>query len=667
MGYDTNKIQITPSKDFTFDFKTSGNSIFDNLIINVKGYKNKTNSELKLQCNWRRSKNDTTIFINDKSTTYIPTAEDIGYKVEVEVYVQNEPSFEPAKAQIGPFVLDNNIKAHLEKLIINDSKTFEMFLFNSETQSLINDRKILLKIEGDNLKIYEENRKMNEYVLIENAKITNENPKIKLHPYQAKRFYLEFFQYTQANKIKVNHNPKEIEMDCVSSNSERDNEEASSLRINVSIKSKFHFETETKQTREIIYLLLQYCKMESKIKMNKILKNINIKEEYSCNLEDLLNEIKATQEENAILVTSGRIKSKEIENLKREMKNLEEDFMFSLKNISSNITNNETYPFQEKNNLISSSNLLINELRDNDINEGKSTKVSTISPLEVEGIEYAVHEEMRKKFDKLREDFSKVSTREKGLTEKNQSLILQSEVLRNELEDLKQINRQLINKQVLTENDLLESLKHKNAFEKNFIDFKNEIAYLKEENLQLYKIKEEYEKIKFQIPFQSSISSKENFSNFEASKMNQKKELERLSLKNQNYESELSLMKKEYEILKEESNKKEEAVEEKKKKLEDLKTELNELKIKNFEMEKEKTTVKENFRSLFSKTYKANKNMGDNCIKITVDEYDEFESLRRGRDELDAQIMKLKSNGEAKDVLIKSLQKQLEEQYKKTK
>jgi len=269
---------------------------------------------------------------------------------------------------------------------------------------------------------------------------------------------------------------------------------------------------------------------------------------------------------------------------------------------------------------------------------------------------------MKLKFDKLREDYSKVSTREKKLTDKNKELIFQSEGLKNELEELKRANHQILNKQIVLENDYMESLKHKNAFEKNFLDFKNEIAYLKEENSQLYKIKEEYERIKYQIPL---YSSKEVLNNLETSKQNQEKELEAVKTKNKLLESELILIKNENESLSNENTTSKEALERNIKTFNDVKNELEELKAKNSELEKEKNLVKDNFRNLFSKAYKANKNSGDNSIKITVDEYDEFENLRRERDELDALIMKLKSNGEAKDVLIKSLQLKIENSIKK--
>lgn len=673
---------ITQSKHFNIELKTSGNSIFENLILTVKGYSKNSDNELKLKCNWKRVKFDTTIVINDKSSSYIPTAEDIGYHIEIEAFVQNEPKWESAKAQIGPFLIDENIKNNLEKLIINDSKRFDMFLFNSDTQ-LLDDRRIEMKIEGNRLKLYQENKvstdliedgdksENNEFKLIENTLITYNNPKIQLHPYKSKRFYLEFYQYEHQSQSKlntrINNDNEEIDF-TQTSHSHEAQENTKKLnkssnepfpKLTEKISSKYHLETDSKLMREIIYILIQYTKMESKVKTNKILQNINNKEPHAltCTFSDLINEIKATQEENSILITSSRIKSREIENLKREMASLEEDFMISLKNITTNISNNDSTSIQEKNILLDT-NILFHNLKDQDVNEGKSTKLSTISENPGEGIEYSVHHELKLKFDKLREDFSKISTKEKMLTEKNKELIFTSEVLKNELEEVKQANKLMISKQALTENEFMESLKHKNAFEKNFLDFKNELAYLKEENIQLYKIKEEYERIKYNVPI--FTHSNEALNLLEISKRNQEKELNSINFKNKALKLEITNILLENEDLKVTSIKTNEYLERSKDELKIVKGELDELKSRNFELEKEKNIVKENFRNLFSKTYKAikndNKDNKDGYFKITVDEYDDFESLRRERDELDAQIMKLKSNGEAKDLLIKSLQ-----------
>jgi len=184
-----------------------------------------------------------------------------------------------------------------------------------------------MKIEGDKLNIYQKNNNtiINELELIESIKITYDNPRIKLHPYKSKRFYLEIYQY-ETNKTNNTYSLNKDD-NYLNKDDKEDENDIDLLNLRETIKSKFHFETETKQSREVIYILLQYIKMESKIKTNKILQNINNKEEYNCNFEDLLNEIKATQEENSVLLTSSKIKSREIELLKKEMSSLEEDFM----------------------------------------------------------------------------------------------------------------------------------------------------------------------------------------------------------------------------------------------------------------------------------------------------------------------------------------------------
>ena len=51
-------------------------------------------------------------------------------------------------------------------------------------------------------------------------------------------------------------------------------------------------------------------------------------------------------------------------------------------------------------------------------------------------------------------------------------------------------------------------------------------------------------------------------------------------------------------------------------------------------------------------------------IKISPDEYEEYDQLRKEKDEFEATIMQLKSNNEAKDVEIQNL-KMIIDSYKK--
>ena len=72
----------------------------------------------------------------------MPNAEDIGYKIEVEVYSLNEPN-DISIAQYGPIIIDKEMENAIE-LFLTSGKNFSLFLFDKNTQEKIKDKEYIL-------------------------------------------------------------------------------------------------------------------------------------------------------------------------------------------------------------------------------------------------------------------------------------------------------------------------------------------------------------------------------------------------------------------------------------------------------------------------------------------------------------------------------------------
>ena len=68
----------------------NGDSIFQNLILTANASKN--GEQIPIKCQWKRVYEESVITIQDiNSYSYIPSAEDIGYIIEVEVASLDDP------------------------------------------------------------------------------------------------------------------------------------------------------------------------------------------------------------------------------------------------------------------------------------------------------------------------------------------------------------------------------------------------------------------------------------------------------------------------------------------------------------------------------------------------------------------------------------------------
>ena len=132
---------IKQASSYELNLQINGKSIFQNLIITASATEN--NEPVPIKCHWKRIYEETVITIQDiNSFSYMPNAEDIGYKIEVEVYSLDEPN-DISIAQYGPIIIDKEMENAIE-LFLTSGKNFNLFLFDKNTQEKIKDKEYIL-------------------------------------------------------------------------------------------------------------------------------------------------------------------------------------------------------------------------------------------------------------------------------------------------------------------------------------------------------------------------------------------------------------------------------------------------------------------------------------------------------------------------------------------
>lgn len=643
---------------FDFDLKIFGKSIFSNLILTAYAYlkqQNLSNDDdnnifkeaLPIKCVWKRIKNDSIMYIKDINTnSYMPSAEDIGYFIEVEVtpLFDDKSKIEVANISYGPITLNSDIKATLEILLTNGSTNFSCNPYSITDCEKITDKEIRIKIQPSELTLVEVDFKGNETIL-ENVHYHQNNPIIKLHPYDGYRFYLKFFKY----ELNSSNKESNIENNKIYNNS----------NINEEVKSEYHLVALSKQNREFIYLLMQFYLIDEKLKNSKLFAAGNyssLPNELKVSVTDLITEIKTLREENNVLMKNLKFLEKSNKELRNEMKSLEEDFQITLESINCSNHNNVVSTdydknYYQNNNSSNTLNLLNNSNNFFDL---------------------------KKKYDELKLQNSELISKQKAFKEESKDLELNIEIFKNNINELN-----------------LENKKHKKQIEDYELDFaalKKSydvlcIQKIKAEedskvvNLEFKKFKEEYQG---KLKENSKIS--ENFEDFKLKQIedkkaldNQQHELKALNQRLNIIVNQKEIIVKEFEKIKSENlnlkNKNAQLEVELSSNTANLKERNDNLQFKLDILKKENKNLNEKIELLEIEhlTFKNNFNENNNDnninnssmfideahVKITKEEYDEFEILKREKDETDASLMQLRSNSNAKDLEIIKLKQEL--------
>ena len=626
---ESKKVQYI-KKAASYDLKLliNGKSIFENLILTALATKN--GDQIPIKCHWKRIYDESVITIqNINSFSYIPSAEDIGYKIEVEVCSLDEPN-DVAIAQYGPIIIDKDMENAIE-LFLTSGKNFNLYLFDEKTQEKIKDKEYILYLKNDEIILSNYDTNGKEHIL-EKCFYSQMNPIIKLSPTNVNKIKFTFINYDSDNSNEYENNliKKDNEIICGK-------------------KNEYEFITMSKQNRELIYLLIQFFIIDEKIKNNKIyslINNENISTDEKLGITDLVGELNIIKNQNKIALKKMNKLNNMNKKLNDDYKILEENFRITLSKIN------------EKN-----SNLYIKEeiYKAND----RSEKNNTIIKQNKASIN---------RINELKKEYEELNTEYKQLLSKQQEFDFDKNILQNKEN---QSQTQLLN----TENNL-KKLKEKNNSLKNDKNISTE---------KLSKAKEEYNNIKSKCDKNRTKLNKlnqenENFlmKSAEFDKINKnKKEILKMKENNEILVKENKNLLKERDVLNQEKNQLSSELEKLKQEINELnqinssnilstenndiinelktinenrKNELRKLKEEYEALINEQKILQENYEKLNNKNNVLNASMVSmsvvsmNGFQLSPDEYEEYDLLRKNKDENEALILQLKSNNQAKEV-----------------
>ena len=625
---ESKKVQyIKKASSYDLKLLINGKSIFENLILTALATKN--GDQIPIKCHWKRIYDESVITIqNINSFSYIPSAEDIGYKIEVEVCSLDEPN-DVAIAQYGPIIIDKDMENAIE-LFLTSGKNFNLYLFDEKTQEKIKDKEYILYLKNDEIILSNYDTNGKEHIL-EKCFYSQMNPIIKLSPTNVNKIKFTFINYDSDNSNEYENKIK------------KDNE------IICGKKNEYEFITMSKQNRELIYLLIQFFIIDEKIKNNKIyslINNENISTEEKLGITDLVGELNIIKNQNKIALKKMNKLNNMNKKLNDDYKILEENFRITLSKIN------------EKN-----SNLYIKEeiYKAND----RSEKNNTIIKQNKASIN---------RINELKKEYEELNTEYKQLLSKQQEFDFDKNILLNKEN---QSQTQLLN----TENNL-KKLKEKNNSLKNDKNISTE---------KLSKAKEEYNNIKSKCDknrtkLNNLNKENENFlmKSAEFDKINKnKKEILKMKENNEILVKENKNLLKERDVLNQEKNQLSNELEKLKQEINELnqinssnilstenndiinelktinenrKNELRKLKEEYEALINEQKILQENYEKLNNKNNVLNASMVSmsvvsmNGFQLSPDEYEEYDLLRKNKDENEALILQLKSNNQAKEV-----------------
>ena len=629
---ETKKVKyIKKASSYELNLIISGKSIFQNLILTASAIKN--GEQIPIKCHWKRIYEETIITIQDiNSFSYMPNAEDIGYKIEVEVCSLDDPE-DIAIAQYGPIIIDKDMENAIE-LFLTSGKNFSLYLFDPNTQEKIKDKEYFLHLKNDELILY--NYDLSGKVrILEKCIYSQLNPIIKLSPTNVNKINFIFIDYesnNNKNDYENNFNNKDEE-------------------ITYKKKNEYEFIAMSKQNRELIYLLIQFFVIDEKIKNNKLFSLINsdsIAIEEKFGITELIGELNMLKQDNLSTLKEMNKLSEKNKKLTEDYKDLEEGFRITLSQIN------------EKNSYIQEQIYKVNkESNNNNVEKNKN---------------YKKNSELKQEYEKLNNSYNLLLSKQKELENEKNLLLNKANISKNKLinneNNLKIIKGRNndLEKELKLSDEKLNKLKEeynnvKNKYEKCKIDLNR----LKEENIKLIqqnkenidfdKNKSEIIKIKknneILIEENKNLLSQRDLLNNEKSKLS--KELEKMKGEKDSLQIQYNELKQNNNSNVKNSNNNEV---------------INELKNLNLNIKNEFKKLKEeydllvleqkNLQELYDKSQNNNSNNNNLNMSISMvsangyqwspEEYEEYDMLRKNKDENEALIMQLKSNNQAKEL-----------------
>ena len=638
---------IKQATSYELKLQINGKSIFENLVLTAQATQN--NEPVPIKCHWKRIYEETIITIQDiNSFSYMPNAEDIGYKIEIEVSSLDDPE-DVAIAQYGPIIIDKDMENAIE-LFLTSGKSFNLFLFDPNTQEKVKDKEFILYLKNDELILSNYGLKGKENIL-EKCLYSQMNPIIKLSPTNVNKINFTFIDYDSNDNNQIvyenNFNNKNEEIVCKK-------------------KTEYEFVAMSKQNRELIYLLIQFFVIDEKIKNNKLFTLINhelIPTNEKLGLTDLVGELNILKKEN-LLVLNDMNALNEINNkLSDNYKELENNFMTTLSQIN------------EKNSYIQETIYKANKKS----NKNYMLELSNSCKK---------NNEWKKKYDALNNSYNLMLFKHKEL-ELNKTMLLNKEndsnlKLKNNNDNLNTLKgkNDKLKKEINEYNEKLKKAKEEyNNIKSKYESFKTQLNKLKEENNGLIKKNKEdkdVDKNKNEITKTKKNNEKLNEENKSLLKQRDllNKQKSELSKELQKHKKEKDTLQKQYDDLQGNINNSilSSSLSSKNKELNELKQINSSAKDKLEKLKKEYNILNSEHKKLKELNEKGqnsdNLNTSRSAVSSVVyqmspEEYEEYEILRKNKDENEALIMQLKSNCQAKEVEKKELREILRKLEKK--
>ena len=630
--FESKKVQyIKKASSYELKLLINGKSIFENLILTAVA--TKKGEQIPIKCKWKRVYDESVITIKDiNSFSYIPSAEDIGYKIEVEVCSLDEPN-DISIAQYGPIIIDKEMENAIE-LFLTSGKIFNLYLFDEKTKEKIKDKEYILYLKNDEILLSNYDITGKEHIL-ERCFYSQMNPIIKLDPKDINKIKFTFMNYDSDNNKE-----NEYGNNLIKSNNE----------IICDKKNEYEFNTLNKQNRELIYLLIQFFILDEKIKNNKIYSLINsesISTEEKLGITDLVGELNAIKNQNKLAIKKINKLSDMNKKLNDDYKILEENFRITLSKIN------------EKN-----SNILIKEeiYKANDRAE-KSNSLLKQNKASINKIN-----ELKKEYEEVNAEYKEILSKQQELDFNKNILINKENQSQNKLSNIENSLKNLTEKNNSLKKDLNISKEKLNKVKEEYNNFKAisetnimKLNKLNQENENLLQKSAEIEQINknkndiSQIKKNNELLIKEN--------KNLLDERDKLNKEKNQLSNELEKLEKEIKELKENNNinnivstENNDILLELKEINENRKNELKKLKDEYENLINEQKILQDNYDKLPSKNNGLNVSMVSmsvmsmNGYQLSPDEYEEYDLLRKNKDENDALILQLKSNNQAKEV-----------------
>jgi hypothetical protein len=289
-----NVIYVKKAETFNLILQISGQTLLQDLVLTAKASHNGEPTPIK--CQWRRIKSESErINIkNINSFSYMPHAEDIGFWIEVEVEsLDDNEDF--AIAKYGPINVDNETRNIINELLSYEKKCFNLKSCNEK----FNNQNFILDLGKREIKLINYDKKGNKNIL-ERCKYSQVNPSLELSNTNVTKFKISFIQF---NNNDNKNSDSASNSNNISFYTEVDNDDI--FESELKIKNEYEFFATSKQSRELIYIIIQYKAINIKIRNCKIFRATNynvLSPEIKNGIIKLIGDLKIHKEQNTIML-----------------------------------------------------------------------------------------------------------------------------------------------------------------------------------------------------------------------------------------------------------------------------------------------------------------------------------------------------------------------------